>query len=111
MDAGRLRERVTIEGETRVANGQGGWKTGWAAIARNVAAEIVGMSGDEALRLGVERSTTLYRVRIRKRAGVTAANRLVWKGQPMAIRSGPLPDSQDPNSIMVLTAEIGAVGS
>ena len=109
MDAGRLRERVTIEGEVRKPNGQGGFTTGWATVARSVPAEIIGLTGDEALRLGVERSASQYRVTMRRRSDVSPKNRLKWKGQIMAIRS-VVPDARDPNVAIVLTAEIG-VGS
>lgn len=106
MDAGRLRERVTIEGETRVANGQGGFTTGWSDVATKVPAEITALSGDEALRLGVERSSSQYRVRIRRRADLTVKNRLTWKGQAMAIKS-VLPDPRDPQAVQLLICEIG----
>jgi SPP1 family predicted phage head-tail adaptor len=106
MRAGALRERVAIEAETRVANGQGGWKTGWSAIARAVPAEIIALSGDEALRLNIERSTAQYRVRIRKRSNVDPEKRLIWKGETMAIKS-VVPDPKEPQTMLLLTCEIG----
>jgi head-tail adaptor len=60
MQAGRLRERVTIEAETRVPNGQGGYATDWAPLptAPTVWAEVIGLNGGEGIRAGVERSVS-----------------------------------------------------
>jgi head-tail adaptor len=117
MESARLRDRLTVEVEARVPNGQGGWKTDWATVsgADSVPAEIVAMSGDEALRLGVERSTQTYRIRIRRRKSLdlTPKNRLKWKsstGEVMAIRS-VLPDPREPREMQVIVAEIGLTGS
>lgn len=104
--AGRLRERVTIEGESRVSNGQGGYVTGWAELARGVPAEIIALSGDEALRLGVDRSTAQYRVTLRKRAGLTPKNRLRWNGLVMSVRAVQ-PHPREPQAALLLTCEIG----
>lgn len=106
MDAGRLRERVTIEAEVRKANGQGGYVTEWVPVGPIAAAEIVGLSGDEALRLGVERSSSQFRVTMRKRLGLTSSNRLIWSGQVMAIRS-VLPHPREPQQLQLLICEIG----
>lgn len=106
MDAGRLRERITIEQSTRVANGQGGWNSDWVAIATKVPAEIIALSGDEALRDGIERSSQQYRVRLRKRDGLTPKERLQWKGQVMEVHS-VLPDPKEPNSLLLLICSIG----
>lgn len=106
MEAGRLRQRVTIETESRAPNGQGGYRTAWTAIAEKVSAEIVAQSGTEALKLNAERSATQYRVSIRKRAGLTAKHRLQWKGQVMAIHSVQ-PHPKFPDSHQLLLCEIG----
>jgi SPP1 family predicted phage head-tail adaptor len=108
MEAGRLRERVTIEGPTRVSNGQGGWTTGWADVADKVPAEIIAMSGDEALRLNVETSTVRYRVTMRKREGLTPKNRLRFGSELLEVRSVQR-HPQAPNSHLLLICEAGVV--
>lgn len=108
MEAGRLRERVAIEEETSVPNGQGGFRAGWSTVAgaARVPAEIIGLSGDEALQSGAERAIATYRVRMRKRTGLTAKNRLQWNGQTMAIET-VLPDPREPKTMLLLICEIG----
>lgn len=108
----RLRERVSIQESNVVDNGRGGRRTPtgqdpWRDVATDVAAEIIPLRGGEALSIGVERSTQLYRVTIRKRAGVTTAHRLVWLGIPLNIRTAP--PSVD-RATIVMTCESGAPG-
>lgn len=104
MEAGRLRERITIQQLTRVSNGQGGWSTGWVDVATKVTARVVALTGDEAIKLGIERSSVQYRISIRKRRGLTAKNRLTWNGQTLEVRS-VLPDPAEPNSMLLLLCE------
>jgi SPP1 family predicted phage head-tail adaptor len=108
--AARLNRRVRIEQKGRVSNGQGGWTTGWAA-AGTVWAEIIGLSGDEALQQGVQRNVQQWRVTVRRRA-VSAGQRLFYLGSAPGIAAGPydiksvLPDSKAADAI-VLVCETG----
>lgn len=110
LQAGRLRHRVRIEAKTRVANGQGGSTVAWTLVAI-VRAEIIGLSGDEALKAGVERSVQQWRVTIRTRA-VTTQNRLVYLDADPTLPAGPcdikavLPDPRAEGAL-VLMCETG----
>jgi SPP1 family predicted phage head-tail adaptor len=103
--AGKLREPVRIEVEQRTSNGQGGYITAWTKVA-DVRAEILGLAGDEALRAGVERSVSQYRVTIRKRSDVSVVNRLKWKGTGPRDPIGPAA-SNDLRRALLLNCEIG----
>ena len=105
----RLRERVDIEEKNVVANGTGGRRPPagedrWRSFAKDVAAEIIPLRGGEALAASIERSTQFYRVTIRDRPGVNTAQRIVWKGITMDIRTAP--PSTD-RSTIVMTCESG----
>lgn len=106
----RLRERVVIQEPNTVDNGRGGRRvpTGqpaWRDVSGLVAAEIVPLRGGEALNLGVQRSTQLYRVTIRKPAGgITTGHRLLWGDVALDIRTAP--PSTDRVTI-VMTCESG----
>lgn len=108
LAAGSLRELVSIEAESRVSNGQGGFTATWAEIDL-VNANVVGMSGNEALRAGIERASTQYRVTIRKPSAVTAKNRLRWNGQVMSIHSS-MPHPNYPTEAILLLCETGSAG-
>ena len=105
MDAGKLRHRVTIECEGKTPNGQGGFTTAWAPVASGVPAEIIGLSGSEAISSGVERSVTLYRVSIRSRSDVSAKVRLKWNGRVLAVKS-VIPHPQHPVTAMQILCEM-----
>lgn len=105
----RLRERVTIQEPNTVDNGRGGRKVpegqpAWRDVADEVPAEIIPLRGGEALNLGIQRSTQLYRVTVRKRDGLTTANRLLWNGVALDIRTAP--PSMD-RTTLVMTCESG----
>lgn len=105
----RLRERVIIQAPNTMDNGRGGRKPipgqpAWRDISGEVPAEVLPLRGGEALNLGVQRSTQLYRVTMRKRSDVSTANRLVWGGIVLDVRTAP--PSTD-RSTIVLTCESG----
>jgi SPP1 family predicted phage head-tail adaptor len=100
------RDRVTIEAEQRTPNGQGGYTTGWSPVA-TVWAEVIGLNGNEAMRASIERSVSLYRVNLRKRDDVSAANRLRWNGRVLSITS-VLPHPQEPRTALQLLCETSA---
>ena len=71
MQAGRLRERITIQRPVRVSDGHGGMVLSWADVA-TVWAEVVPLNGRELLLAGQMQSAVNMRVRMRYRAGVGA---------------------------------------
>ena len=108
----RLRERVVIQEPNTVDNQRGGRRTPageakWRDVATGIAAEVIPLRGGEALSLGVQRATQVYRVTIRKRTDISTAHRLVWNGIVLNIRTAP--PSVD-RATLVMTYESGAVG-
>ena len=105
----RLRERVILMVKNEVDNGRGGRKTppgqaAWVPSSGKIAAEVIALRGGEALRQGVERSSQLYRVTIRRRAGVTTAMRLLWGDLLLDIKTAP---SSTDRETIVMTCESG----
>lgn len=106
LKAGRLNTLVTVEGETRTANGQGGWTTGWGSVGQ-LWAEIIGMSGDEAVTAAVERSSQRWRITVRNEIAITPKNRLNDGERVYDVRS-VIPDPKAPREALVLICETGA---
>ena len=94
MQPGELDQRVQIQQQTRTPDGGGGYVEGWSTTA-TVWAQVRPLSGRERDQAQQQEADVRYRVRIRYRSGVTAAERIVWRGQAMQIRSvleaGPRP--------------------
>lgn len=110
MKTGDLIDRVTIQVETRTANGQGGYSTSWANIATTptVWANVRGLSGNEALQAGIQRSVQQWRVVVRKRSDITTKHRLTWSGMNLNVKAVmPLPD--DPRAYTLMICESGAL--
>jgi SPP1 family predicted phage head-tail adaptor len=100
-----MRERVSFEREQRTPNGQGGYSMTWSRVAAGIPARIEGQSGNEAITASVERSVTRWRVQIRDHHNVTAKDRLIWKGQKLAVVSA-MPDPRN-RGIQLLICESG----
>lgn len=102
---GELRERVTIEQATRVADGVGGAAASWNERA-TVWASVAPLSGREmptGERVEVHQS---YRITIRYRDDVTTAMRAIWAGRTLNIRS--VADADGRRRWLTLHVEEGA---
>lgn len=82
---GALRERVTIERETRTADGLGGWSSSWAAVA-TVWARVEQLAAAEPVEAERLVARGGYRITIRHRSDLTTADRLAWRGRILNIR-------------------------
>lgn len=100
--AGRLRELVSVEEETRLPNGQGGYTTAWSEVAAP-RAEIIGLTGDESINAAVERSVQRWRVTMRARL-LTTKHRLIWNDIQLDIKS-VVPDPRAPEAAIVVICE------
>lgn len=110
MNAGDLIEQITIQAESRSANGQGGYTTSWANVGTDATpwANVRMLSGDEALQAGVQRAVQQWRVVLRYRTDLTAKHRIVWNGLNLNIKAvGPLPEQ--PREYTLAVCESGAV--
>ena len=91
LASGDLRNRVRIEAEGRMPNGQGGFTTAWAPVAV-VWAKKVPLRGDEITRDSVQRAVSYSRFIIRFRDDVTVKHRLVEvkkSGDDYVVTGGP----------------------
>lgn len=77
MNAGDLRDRVTIQQKSTTADGQGGRAVTWATLA-TVSATVKPVQMSERLQAAAIGSSLTYTVTIRYRPDVTPAMRLTW---------------------------------
>lgn len=106
LDGGELRDSVTIQAPVFTPDGGGGRKASWNDVA-TVRAEVVPISGGETFVHSLTQRTQFYRIRIRYRAGITPANRLLLNGAPLNIRSAEDPN-RDREQLMIM-AESGVL--
>lgn len=98
MQAGRLRDRVTIQNFTaiRLPSGQPGKV--WSDAA-TVWAEVKGISGRELMSSGAEKAEATIRVWVRFRNDIVASSRLVcmtgpFRGQTLEVTGPPIPNAR-----------------
>ena len=104
--AGDLNQRICIQSRSTTPDAGGGSVKSWADVFAGVWATVEPLNGGEAFRQGMLNTTQLYRVTIRWRAGVTAAQRVIWNGLPLNIRTCADPDGR--RRALIMTVESGA---
>lgn len=86
MDAGKLRERVTVQQASESRNALGETVQTWGTYA-TVWASVEGISSREALYAGQQQISISHRVLIRYLSGLTQSMRLQWRGRTLEIVS------------------------
>lgn len=81
-----MRQRVTLQQESRTPDTAGGASLSWVDVA-TLWAEVTPFPGSEALQAQKLTGSALYRVVLRYKDAVTADMRLVFKGRVLNIRS------------------------
>lgn len=80
MGAGRLTERVVIEGMTTAPDGYGGATRTWATVVEAWAAVELRAAGEQGGQ-GAERGATAALITLYRTMTITDAHRLVWDGR------------------------------
>lgn len=86
IEAGKLRERVTVQSPTEATNSLGETVVTWATLA-TVWASVEGVTAREALTAGQQEVTITHKVRMRYLASLTHQMRFVWRGRTLQIIS------------------------
>jgi SPP1 family predicted phage head-tail adaptor len=86
LDAGTLRERVTVQQATETRNRIGESISEWATFAE-VWASVNGVTAREYLLAGQQQIELSHRVKMRYLSGLTSKMRLVWRGRTLEIIS------------------------
>lgn len=109
MQAGKLRQRVTIQREATekdqgyVADGEGGYVLRWIDIA-TVWAQVRPLSAKEQLFAAQLQEVRTHEITIRARSGIDASCRILFKCRPMNIR-GAIVEDEIRNVMMMMVEE------
>jgi SPP1 family predicted phage head-tail adaptor len=86
MEAGKLRQRVTIQTPVRTTDSRTGQRTAaWTTLATNVPAQVTPRAAAEQEQAKQQVSQTTYDVSLRYRPDVTSDCRLVYQGKVLAV--------------------------
>lgn len=86
IDAGKLRERVTVQIASGSTNTLGETVLAWSNSSA-VWASVEGVSAREALLAGQQDTTVTHKVRLRYLPGLTQQMRFAWRGRTLDIVS------------------------
>tara|TARA_Y100000310_G_scaffold325782_1_gene389813 strand:+ start:284 stop:613 length:330 start_codon:yes stop_codon:yes gene_type:complete len=92
MAAGRLRDRITVERQTTTEDEFGNTVGGWSALL-TLWADVRETPGKERIAAGRLEASRTATIRVRKSAqsdGITAADRIVYRGATWNITSAPV---------------------
>lgn len=104
--AGQLRHKVELQAETIAQDPvTGEMVKSWATVA-NVWAQISPLSGREFIAASAEQSEVQGKIVIRYRDGVTASNRVVYRGMFYNILA-VLPDAESGREHLTLMTAVG----
>jgi head-tail adaptor len=110
MQSGDLRHRISVEAQTRVSDGGGGFNTVWIALPQltNIAASKWPVKGSEAFEGGRTVAIADYRMRIRYRRIFKSSWRIkdLFTGKYMSIVSTPLDLNDDHQWLEFMTKEV-----
>ena len=80
MGIGDLKKRVTLQYQTKVADGMGGFTVSWVDAA-TVWSAIWPVSATETIQADKTTMIITHRIRIRYRSGIRASWRVSWGGK------------------------------
>ncbi len=108
MQAGQLRERVTIQSKSVIRDDYGAEQITWVDVA-TVWANVRSTDGTESVESSVDQvvATISYSVLIRYRAGLSPAMRLVWRSKALQILSIVESDNRQRQLILKCSEIVG----
>ena len=86
IDAGKLRDRVTVQIASGTTNALGETVLAWSN-STSVWASVDGVSAREALTAGQQEVSITHKVRLRFLPGLTQQMRFAWRGRTLEIVS------------------------
>ena len=86
LNAGMLREPLTVQRKVTVSDGMGGQVVQWVTLY-TTRGHVKPLSGREALQAMQLQASITHRIYIRYTPDLTAVDRLLMRGQPLQIRS------------------------
>ena len=102
-----LKHKIVLRRPIQVSNGKGGYTTSWTTLAQP-RAEVLGLDGRESVMDHVLQGISVYRIRIRWRAGLSLqpSDQAKFNGIDLNVRSAVDPDGR--REQLVIMADNGS---
>lgn len=105
LSAGRLRQRVDLMRQISTDNGNGGSTIAWQAVAQAVPAEVIGLTGTEAVREKVLRGIRVYQITTRWRGDFQPKDQLRYGDEDLNVRSATDPVGRRDRLVIIADTE------
>ena len=102
---GAMRDRITVQRQTTVADSYGGRSKTWAAVYTNIAAKVQAVRGAETEQAGRRLTTETYIVTINRGYTITSADRIIWGTKTLNISTVQNRDGRDRR--LTIECEVG----
>lgn len=112
MRAGDLDKTISIQKQSNVSDGMGGFTMTWvdivtgSATATNIWAAIWPVSAKQKIEAMQEQSTITHRVRVRYRSGITAGMRIKFGSRVFDIIEPPIDPNMANKMLDILAREV-----
>lgn len=93
MDAGRLRDRITIRRRVDAKNSRGEIDRSWTTIVQDLSAEVRSINSRESLSAGVLQGSSYFEITVRYRTDLKASDQVLWGSRELNI-IGPAEDRE-----------------
>lgn len=109
MQAGRLRNLITIQQRTLTQDSLGGSVETWSTLAASVPADVrmVGQGERYVASADQEVALVTHRVRLRYRSDVTPLNRIIYGSRVLDIESAVDPDGRRRTLVLTCSERVG----
>lgn len=87
LSAGRYRQRVTLMRKTRTVDGDGNNRTAWKAVGAPIRAEVLAISGREAIIGRALQGVQFFEITIRYRTDIDDDDQLAFGALTLNVRS------------------------
>lgn len=101
----QLRHRISILRPVRQSTGKGGFTTTFEPIATDIAAEVLGLTGTEAVKERVLRGIRVYKITIRWRPGMLVSDQILYAGDPEHLNIRSAVDAEGRRRWLVIHAD------
>lgn len=104
MNAGDLRDRITIRRPADVPDGKGGYDQSWSTVA-TVWAEVKSINGREAVIGSVLQGVSHFQIRIRYREDIQVSDQVLWRGRELSVHTAEDRDGRKVETIINASTE------
>jgi SPP1 family predicted phage head-tail adaptor len=86
MDAGALRDRITIKREANTPDGSGGYDKSWSEVA-TVWGNVTSLNGREAVLGHVLQGISTFQIIVRHRTDIEPAMQILWGSRELNVHT------------------------